>query len=217
MTTKKTLIVSAILSVIIAVVVLVVGLNFVGNSTPVISQRVGQVGADGGTYNSPVSFVAGISLDSNNELVVSKSSVMGPGVNQAFYQNKTGRIVYVDYIDAYPVSTTNNFGAVTTASSSMRVSVGTSTTASIANNFAAPFATLIDNALIATGTPMVVNSDKDVGTNGRGTIPVLPGQYIYILMRQDSGNTCTGSICETATSTNRGFNLKWYLEFHYAQ
>lgn len=209
----------AFLGIVALVVALAVGLGFAAHSSPtsVSDSSVGSQAASGGTYTNPVQFTKGLSLDVSNEIILAKRGTIAAGQNQGAWLNDTGRIVYVDYAELSTVSTVSPLTNSATASTSMRVSIGTSTAASnLAINFTQPYASLVDNALIATGTPNIsINSDKDVGTNGRGTVPVLPGKYVYFLLRQDSTANCTGSVCENATSTNRGFNLFWYLTLHY--
>ena len=166
-------------------------------------------------------FTKGVSLEgasktgTGSNVVFSKSGTILAGQNQDGWTNDTGRTVYFDYGDAI------NTG---TASSSFRISVVATSSASISPSMAltAPIANpagglLIDNVLLATSSPanFVINSDINAGTQASGTVPVLSGQRIIFFLRQNSAHFCTGSICETATSTNRGFNVNWYLQGHY--
>lgn len=220
MTTKKTIIVSGIISLVVA---LVVGLGFAAHKSPAPVSTVGGT-IDGGTYSAPQNFTQGVSLG-GTEIKFTKAGIIPAQQNHATYFNNTGRVVYIDYTEMDVIPTTNNiaYTAYANASSSMRFSAGTTTsnTSATLNTFdySAPFATLIDNVLVATSTTGVattsINSDINVGRD-QGTVPVLPGQYVYFIFRQDSTGTCNGSTCETATSTNRGFNVHWFMEGHYS-
>jgi hypothetical protein len=132
---------------------------------------------------------------------------IGQSANQAYWLNTLGRPVYMDLAEVISDGT---------ASSAMRVSVGTSTATRITDDFAAPYSTLVDNAAMATGSvKIILNSQKDAGTNGRSAIVVQANEYVNVTLRQDRTGACTGATCETSTSTNRGFNLKWRLRYHY--
>lgn len=165
-------------------------------------------------HNTPEVFLggvgAGVSPSYNNFLNFTIDGVIPAGSNQGFWTNKTGRTVFISDAEVYlPTGS---------ASSSMRVSIGTSTATSITNNYAAPFATLIDNQLLATTTSQTValNSLENPGTNGVEVIPVPNGTTVNIIFRQDNPNACTGSVCEAATSTARGFStVQWFAKGHY--
>lgn len=201
MTTIKNIFVSVVVAAIVSL-----GVSFI--VAPKQTTQV--VGAVSGNVQSVTwTFLNGISLDGLTSHIESSGTIPA-GANQGFWTNKTGRTVYVDYADLA-------FQGV--ASSSVRVSVATSTTSSIANNFAAPFGSLIDNQLLATSTPLaaaIINSDIGAGTNGKGTIVVLPGVSVVFFFRQDDIRACNGATCETATSTNRGFStVQWFMQGHF--
>lgn len=134
------------------------------------------------------------------------------GENQGAWRNTTGRRVVIEYAE---MRTTG------VASSSYLFYAGTSTTATCTScNFStANFSELIDAPSLATSSPIKVFnsiSDTDQGTNGRGAIEVEDGEYVLFMFRkQDLINSCSGSVCEAATSTNRGFNVRWLLKGHY--
>lgn len=127
--------------------------------------------------------------------------------NQEFWYNNTGKTVYVDLAEMITTGT---------ASSTYDFFVGTTTSASLSSDFTDPFSTLIHDFNLATSTTIrAINSIKDAGTNGRSVIPVAAGEYVFFTFQQTFDNACTGSVCETATSTNRGFNVNWNLRIHY--
>ncbi len=219
MTTVK----SIVTSLVVAVLVFVAGWAIVkpasvGSTTEALGAGAAQV------QQTIWQFASGISLDqssgsgSSGTVEFTKSGTIGPGQNQGVWTNKTGRTVYIDYGDI--ALTGSGF-----ASSSMRVSGVATTSSSLPTSMAytAPVQTasstlLVDNRPIATSSPgrlLVINSDTNQGANATGTVAVLDGSSFIWQLRQDSAVVCTGSVCEQATSTNRGFNLDWYIHGHY--
>lgn len=174
-----------------------------------LSENADDLGAIQGTVlESPYVFKNG-SGDGGDFLTFTKNGRINAGSNQASWRNTLNRTVYIDYTEMVPTGT---------ASTTFIFYVGTSTAATYSDNYAAPYATLVDGKRIATSTtPIVVNSKADAGTLGRQTIAVAPGVYVNFAMLQGylQGN-CTGSVCEAATSTNRGIStIDWLLRGHY--
>lgn len=137
--------------------------------------------------------------------------------NQAVWLNNTGRTVMVGNFKGILVP--NGKGSPILASSTLILDVATSTTATVTDK-AAPIAysTLIDTYSIATSTTnnIVINSTGNKGTNGQGTIAVAPNQYLIEVLENPYNQACTGVTCETATSTNRGYNISASAEVNYA-
>lgn len=132
--------------------------------------------------------------------------------NQGFWLNNTGKDVVVDYAE-FQNSGGSGSGV---ASTTYQFFVGTSTTASLSSDFTDPFAGILDAYTLATSSAIkLINSFKDAGTNGRGAVVVPNGQYVFFTFQQTYTGACTGSVCETATSTNRGFNSTARLRYHY--
>lgn len=154
----------------------------------------------------------------NSSAVFTASGTLAPGQNIDYWTNKTGRTVLFDYADV--VQTGTGY-----ASSTMRISVFATSTVSGINPYVAPKVStsslsnfLIDNVRMGTSSPSnyVWNADVNGGTNATGTIAVPDGSSLVLFLQQgDYQANCTGSICEPATSTNRGFNLNWFAEGHY--
>lgn len=170
-------------------------------------------------------FTKGVSLEpashttTGPSAVFTRSGSIPAGQNQAYWTNDLGRTAYIDYGEA---------DIIGLASSSMRISAFATTTTSVAASmsYTAPIATtslnlgastlLIDNVQIPTSTPyFMVNTDINAGSQASGTVAVLPGATVMFLLRQDRATVCTGSLCETSTSTNRGFNVNWFISGHY--
>lgn len=210
--------------VVALVVSVLIGFFFVSSKAPVTSApaqpdqsaqlEIGAIGFP--VNNTPQIFLGGVGMGigsaNANFLSFSVDGVIAPGSAQSSWQNKTGRTVVIDLAEVYlPTGT---------ASSSFRVSIGTSTASTINSPYTAPFSSLLDNVLLATSTAqtVVLNSNENQGTNGTEIIPVAPGQFVNVTLRQDNSNTtaCAGTFCENSTSTARGFtNLQWYLRGHY--
>lgn len=151
-------------------------------------------------------------------MVFTRSGSIVKGTNYDVFKNSTGRTVILDYADLVQ---TGGY-----ASSTMRISIfATTTVPTSINPYVAPKVStssmsnfLIDNARIATSSApnYLWNSDVGGGTNATGTIAVPDGSSVVIFLQQgDYEPGCTGSVCEPATSTNRGFNLNWFVEGHY--
>lgn len=128
------------------------------------------------------------------------------GSNQASFRNTTGKTVYVDQVI---VRTTG------TASTTQRISVGSGSSATIAD-FTLPtyaLSSLLNYVLATSSAATTTSSVHGAGATDRaGVIAVADGDYINIALTQTfvQGN-CSGSVCETATSTNRGFNLEYLI------
>ncbi len=138
------------------------------------------------------------------------AGTINAGANTASWKNKTGRKVVITYAEMRTTgtaSTTFDFYAATSSAA----------TVSTFDFGAAPFSELIDAKRVATTTAiLVVNSIIDQGTNGRGAIEVEDGEFVFLGFRQSfATNSCNGAWCESATSTNRGFNVRWVLHGHY--
>ena len=133
---------------------------------------------------------------------------MNDRVNQASWKNTTGNTVYVSDAIFHLIPNAKN---VTLASSSFNFFIGTSTTATVADqSILTNINGLIDTYVIATSsnaTSTVASSNVKGGTNGKGVIGVAPGQYIVAALESVSASCTGGNGCESATSTNRGFNI----------
>lgn len=156
--------------------------------------------------------------------IFTASGVLGTSQNIDYWTNKTGRTVLIEGTDVIQQAGTGG-SSKGYASSTMRISVFATTTISNINPYVSPKVSsstmsnfLIDNVRVATSSPVnyVWNGDIGGGTNATGTIAVPDGSSVVIFLQQgDYQANCTGSVCEAATSTNRGFNLGWFLSGHY--
>ena len=128
------------------------------------------------------------------------------------YTNRTGRDVYADFASVDVITGE-------TASSTYKISLFATTTTSIASSM--DFGTLAEGkrALIqslAIATSTTASSTSSVyaaargASSGNGSVVIPDGSSLLMYLQQD---TTAGSItcarngaCETATSSNRGFN-----------
>lgn len=132
---------------------------------------------------------------------------MGDGQNQAFWKNTTGQNVYVSGFISQLVSSAKT---TTPIASSTEALFGATSTASTITDSATPFSYsgFIDTALIATSTAQyVIITADNKGTNGHSTVLLKPNDYLLLALENPYIQSCTGATCETATSTNRGYNI----------
>lgn len=154
--------------------------------------------------------------DSDSSInVVKREEILnlGAGVNYAGFLNATGQTIYVT---GAKVNLIANAASVQTASSSYTLDIATSTIEHIAD-FSNPWSSIIDSYTIATstvGSQQTINSIKNAGTNGVNVVPVADGKYVSVLLSERYNNPgCTGSVCETATSTRRGFDIQAVIDY----
>jgi hypothetical protein len=190
-------------------VLVVVGLLYFGfsnpTSAPVSDQAVmedGALGGSGGNVTQQQDFYTnGVGIGPGY-VMFSRSGTIALGSNQASWRNTTGRTVYVDLA----------FLATSgVASSSYKFYVATSTSATISSDFTAPYSSLVNGFTIATSSVATTTSSIESHLSGSAVVPVASGQYVNIQVQAANGAVCNGVICETATSTNRGFTVAWYL------
>ncbi len=131
-----------------------------------------------------------------------------PKSNQASWYNNTGMTQYVDLTE---VSTDG------TASSTFKLyAIATSSALNVIYDFFTPTGGLmaIDGFSFATSTTATTTSSIEKARNGK-VIRVPDGWRINFYLQAVDNRTCpTTGLCETATSTNRGFNMFWRLRYH---
>ncbi len=179
------------------------------------------------TFNDGITFTKNVGYQ--GAVVNLFGGVIGAGQNQAYWLNDTGREAYVS-IFVKPVATTTSSNTISPiASSTMQIVAGTSTAATIAN-YTAPSSLTTASLLywkLATSTAAktLTASSTESGfapsTAPNRRVRVGPGEYLNIaILAQASVDTdqigtptatCGNLNCETATSTNRGFDLRYIL------
>lgn len=157
-------------------------------------------------------FVNGLQLGSSGFTVNWSPAVsMTTGKNQVAWQNTTGKTIYTSSVEANCIMTLGASSTVTTASTSMYLWIGTSTTATVGDPAIGTqplLGSILDKVLIATSSAVgaihdgITNSTLS-GSNEQGDVAVTNGQYILAAMESVNASP----IGETATSTARGFNL----------
>lgn len=171
----------------------------------------------GGQRGGLQQFQDGITLD--NVTTSYKTGTIGSGVAQGSWCN-TGisKDVYVDLIELRTKTDV--------ASSSMTINVATSSVATLTDPFTDPNGTLVDARVIATSTPTnTVISNIGNGLALRQTIQVPVDVCVnisFVSPRMCVGGSDTSIIgnagkCDAATSTTRGFDLDWFIRYHYKQ
>lgn len=191
----------------------IVGMSATGSesSDPVDRDR-GELGNVSVNETKDV-FINGLQLGGQTEYW-SDTFTIGTADNNDGWQNLTGKTVYVDRVDVEIVD-----GA---ASSTMVFDVATSSSENLSDT-SDPYSEFIDSQAISTSTPAgrVLNTIADSGTNGTGVVQVDDQEYVSLrfLQGNTSGTTalgsCSSGVCETATSTNRGFNVDWRLHYYF--
>lgn len=168
----------------------------------------------GNVLNSPDGFINGAEFGTLPVTVNYAGGKISAKTNVAFWKNTTATTQYVDYA---AVATDG------TASSTFRIyAYATSTAPRTLYDFVAPAQAnanstqlLINNFLFATTSAATTTTNFDKALAGK-TVAVPVGSYVIIqMLNQDTGCASQGSgVCETATSSRRGFNLQWRLRFH---
>ncbi len=180
----------------------------------------GVLGSAGDIVTNIVTYTKGLKIGDGTQTTVYKALPVGQN-KVLLYTNSTGRDVYVDYGEA-------NILTGDTASSTSKISIFATTSTSIAtvNDFATlvtgntPRKTLIDAVLIATSsTATTTNSVYASKANaGAGAIVVPDGYSVWGMLQQNTAVTtgCSGAtgLCESATSTRRGFNPVFFIKIH---
>jgi len=128
------------------------------------------------------------------------------GVNQGSYRNTSGHVQYVD------LAILHTDGV---ASSTFILTAGTSTAATF-NSFSVQSNTnsLLKMTLATSSAATTTNSVGGLGErsgSGGGVAVLNDGDYLNYGLYQTYGSPCDGSLCEAATSTNRGFNVTGVL------
>lgn len=187
-------------------VVLVAGLLLGVLLAHVLAPKPAAAPLGGNVVNTANQYVAGTCLGSLPVCENWAGGKIEAKSNQASWRNTTGGVVYVDLAE---------LATDGTASSSFKLYVGTSTAATIASDFTAPFASLINGVILATSTIATTTTNYDVAAQTPHSIRVADGVYVNFQLQEKDSNACgVAGTCETATSSNRGFNLQWRLQYH---
>lgn len=226
-------------ALVVAVATLLIGLagGFSGHTT-VVKEN-----------GKPVGSVSNFDqVGSGDALQFTKLVQLGSGVQLNSWRNTTGAGVF---INPYGTNILMNGGV---ASSTMTLSIATSSDGITIGGLAPgkgggyyasstvaagilPYATILDQFLIATNTDFAIgtssmaalsliraaNDGVDVETEG-GWVPVQPLEYVSVLListyDQPQVKSCDSTnetltdqnLCESATSTTRGFNVDVFLD-----
>lgn len=173
----------------------------------------------GSTVSSDIPwFTNGYKVGNSNALYTATSLSLPVGVNQASWLNNTGQIVVVD---------NSHVDLLGTASTTMKLYVGTSTKSTVTDSFALGTAPMwsqtIDGYSIATSTSglsatqafTVADNYGSHKTNYSSFMEVLPNQYLIAVLSSNC-STYSQACGETATSSNRGYTLAIPILYHYS-
>ncbi len=209
---------------VLCVVALVVGLVAL---VAALSGRSSSSGADqsqslGGVYANNISSSgagAGIDFGPSAVNVNYQGGLIGAKTNTAWYRNVSGVIQYAENVE---VSTN---GYASSSYTFYAYATSTAPTAQALYDFTAPAnqastTLLIKGFSIATSSAATTTSSDDtIGGAGpfAGSVAQLPPNwYLYVKMVAKNGLSCasSGGLCESATSTARGFNIPWRAMVH---
>ncbi len=199
----------------LSVVALVIGLValasvFFGirSHAPASDQSLG-AGGGGTVYSQQDQYINGVGIGPTY-ITFSKSGTIGAGSNIGGWTNRSGRTAYVDL---FSVTTTG------TASSTYSIYAYASSSApSTTYDFVTPASAdkmLISNFALATSSTATTTSSLEKAPAGK-VVRVPDGWTLYTILKAPAAScpSVAGS-CESATSTNRGFNLDWYIRAYY--
>ena len=191
----------------------VVGLLYFGFSNPSSAPESRESVSGGGAVLQQQDIYSNGAGFGGDNVLFTRNGVVGAGFNSGSWQNRTGRTVYIDLAT---ITTTG-----TASSSSLVYGYATSTLPSTTYDFTAPTSAnrMAINAFpIATSSAATTTSSIEKRLAG-GVISVPDGWYFVVLLRQDTTNAdiacAAAGLCETATSTNRGFNLEWFFRGYF--
>lgn len=186
----------------------------------------------GDVQNTAWTFTQGLNFGSqgagvNNNWVNGKQASTDGGFSAfAYWKNTTGKTVYIDNLDVATdgvASSTYKLYAYATSTASTTSATGVAGTyARTLYDFTAPANNgttrlIIDGALISTSSVATTTSNLDKAYAPRVTL-VPNNSYVFIQLQPNPSTAggCSGlpGLCESATSTKRGFNIFWRLMYH---
>lgn len=210
-----------ITAVVALVISLVVGFTFFNGPTDQsnVDDQAGSIRQTQDTFANGIGFSGGV------ENVI--GGTIGTSDNQDSWKNTTGKDVYFTYGVAIPIATSSSpTGPL--ASSTMRVLMGTSTAATISDyaNPSTQSTGVFMTWVVATSTgsrSLIASSTATFGGLGnagtKNVVRVAQNEYFNVaIIASGSGapsaTVCVvGGVCESATSTQRGYNLRWFAKY----
>jgi hypothetical protein len=105
-----------------------------------------------------------------------------------------------------------------TVSSTFNLYMATSSANSLPLYTTVPFSTIIDAKQVVTSTASITrlyNSFEDQGTNGSQSTVVATGECVLVKMKNLYNDGCTGALCESVTSSARGWVGTWGFKYKY--
>lgn len=202
----------------LGVAAVVIGAFFSGNyvkSTNLIEDGLG------GQRAGLQSFTDGVSFGDPGVTEQWFTKKIEPEVDDfAVYHNTSGKDAVVDYgeiniITGETASSTYKLWLIASTSSSVPTTMDYATVGGLSSDKNG----LIKGISIATSTTATTTSSVYAAATGagNGAVIVPNGSYLLFFMQRDTSRCAgnAGSVCEAATSTNRGFNPRVNLRVHY--
>ena len=196
--------------------ILVVGLISLGAifgfDSGTVSQDENPEVVAGDTRNTPDQYTNGVAFGTLPVTVTWAGGKISAGENTAYWYNNTGKVQYVDYLEASPDGTASSTYKIFAYSTSTAYATLYDITATPANNATTRIA--ISGFNYATSSTATSTSNLDLSVAGKVLRVADGGRVQFLLRGVDSGCASQGGACETATSTNRGFNVPWRIRIH---
>lgn len=131
----------------------------------------------------------------------------GDATTTQFFQNRTGRPIYIDLNETFA-----QFNGL--PSSTVDISMATSTSNGLAAYTTALPNTLIQRFRVATSTVTQSQQGLALATTTARTVFLANNEYILWAWYQSFENGCTGAICEAVTSTARGYTATTTVSYY---
>lgn len=193
-----------VLGILVVGLISLLGFRMASGPTEIVVQ--------GDVRNTPDTFTNGAEFGLLPVAVNWAGGIIPAGQNNVSWVNNTGEVQYVDYVEMSPNNTASSTFKLFAYSTTTAYSVLYDITATPANNSTTKI--VINGFNYATSSTATTTSNMDLTTAGK-TLRVADGARIQFLLRGvDLGCVSQGGFCETATSTNRGFNIPWRVRYH---
>lgn len=143
---------------------------------------------------------------------------IGASADQAvLLTNSTSQDMYVDYAE---LELKANADGTRTASSTVNVRLFATSTTEVPNShdytaIAADKYQLVVGTWATSTTATTTNSVGTTAQGGQGSIRLPAGWSLIAYINRATNGVCTTGACETATSTNRGYDLRARAHYHF--
>ena|SRR3990167_4171882 len=140
--------------------------------------------------------------------------ILGGGVTSDVWTNRTGTDVFVNYgslMTSGTASTTYRvFMFATTSTSVASTNDFTLISAALNTDIIRAWALATSTTATSTDTHYAIKDGRSDGSPTR----IRNGESVIVYLQSTFFGPCSGSVCETATSSNRGFNIIGFISTH---